>query len=358
MNGTPSLPGRLSASVLAGRSTAIARTAFRSYGIVIALAVLIVVVEIQSQNSFLTSGNLFLLGGQWAPIGVMAAGEALVIIAGGFDLSVGTTYSFSATLAASMLQHHSVALAILAAMAVGAGIGLVNGFLVTKVNINPFIATLGTSQAFLGIALVYSNGGTYTTGDPTISTLGSGAIGTVPVPLIVMAVVMIVLGSILAWTAYGRRIYAVGGNYNASFLSGMRADRVRMSTYVISGMCAALAGLMYLGRIGSAQAASTGVEFQVIAAVLIGGISIAGGEGSMWRVFVGLTVLATLQNFFFRAGVNDFWQQVVQGVVILMAVGLDAYPKRAYKRPLRAIVGDWRLRTKVTPQAPARYGGG
>jgi ribose transport system permease protein len=349
------IAARVKATPTAGRSIAMARTAFRSYGIVIALAVLVLVVEIQSHNSFLTSGNLFLLGGQWAPIGVMAAGEAMVIVAGGFDLSVGTTYVFSATLAASLLQHHhSVTLAIAAVFGLGAGIGLVNGLLVTKCNINPFIATLGTSQAFLGLGLVYSNGGTYTTSNEMVSRLGSGSVGSVPISLIVMSVVMIVLGSILAWSAYGRRVYSVGGNFDASFLSGMRADRVRMSTFVISGMTAALAGLMYLGRIGSAQAGSTGIEFNVLAAVLIGGISIAGGEGAMWRAFVGLTLLATLENFFFRAGVNDFWQQVVQGVVILMAVGLDAYPKRAYRRPLGAILAGWRLRTRMPDSSAAQ----
>jgi ribose transport system permease protein len=151
----------------------------------------------------------------------------------------------------------------------------------------------------------------------------------VPVPFLVMVVAGVVLGIVLARTSFGRNVYAVGGNASASFLAGVAVGRVRTLTYVISGLCAALAGMMFLGRVGSAQAsAGAGIELQVIAAVLIGGVSIAGGEGAMWRAGVGVAILAVLQNFFNRANVNSFWQSVVQGVIILLAVGLDSYGKR------------------------------
>jgi ribose/xylose/arabinose/galactoside ABC-type transport system permease subunit len=351
MSSTATVPPTRSPTDAGRRAASAIRTALKSYGILFALGLLILVIQLQS-GGFLTSENLFNLGGQWAAIGTMAAGETMVLIAGGFDLSVGTTYSFSATLAAYQLQHHqSIGVVILLVLALGAAIGLINGLLVTKANINPFVATLGTSQAFLGLALVYSNGGTFNTSNNLIITLGSGRVGEVPVSLIVMGVVMVVLGGVLAWTVYGRLIYAVGGNFDASFLSGVRADAIRISTYMISGIMAATAGLMFLGRVGSAQASSTGIEFNVLAAVLIGGISIAGGEGAMWRAFVGLALLASLQNFFFRTGVNDFWQQVVQGAVILLAVGLDAYPKRAHRRPLSATLGGWRARSRDARRA-------
>jgi ribose transport system permease protein len=148
---------------------------------------------------------------------------------------------------------------------------------------------------------------------------------------------MIVLGLVLAYTVYGRRIYAVGGNDEASFLGGVRTDRIRASTYVISGACAALAGVIYAGRIGSGQGnLAAGIELDVIAAALIGGISIAGGEGAMWRAAAGVALLAILQNFFNQANVGGFWQLVVKGGIIITAVGIDSYSKKRHRRPLGA----------------------
>jgi ribose/xylose/arabinose/galactoside ABC-type transport system permease subunit len=335
------------------RAGGLARASASSYGILIALGLLIVIVQIGNSN-FLTQDNLFNISEQWAPIAIMAAAQTFVLIGGGFDLSVGGTYAFSATLTAALVQHHPTAVALLAVAGLGIAIGVLNGLLVTKVNINPFITTLGTGQLMAGLALVYSNGATYSTVNSFIGTIGDGHVGPVPVPLIITVVVMVALGIILAWSVYGRAVYAVGGNFDATVLSGMRSDLVRGSTYVLSGLAASLAGVLYVGRIGSGQAnIGGGIEFDVISAALIGGISIAGGEGAMWRAAAGVALLAVLQNFFFLVGINGYWQEVVQGVVIVTAVGLDSYSKRRYRRPLRLMLSGLRVRDRagVSPEA-------
>ncbi|MGF7236018.1 MAG: ABC transporter permease [Frankia sp.] len=313
------------------------RTALRTYGILVALALLVILVT-SADPRFADSSNLFNLGQQWAPVGVMAVGMTLVLIAGGFDLSVGGTYAFSAVLAASMTQHgHSALLSLICCLGLGATVGLANGVLITKINVNPLVATLGSGQIVRGLVLVAFNGGTYNiTAGGFYDTLGSGYVGQIPVPLLVMMALGAALAVALARSDYGRSLYAVGGNPNASYVAGIRVDRVRISTYVVSGVTAAVAGAIYVGRVGSAQGSvGTGVELTVVAAVLIGGTSIAGGEGSMWRTAVGVAILAVLQNFFNAENVNAFWQSVVQGAVIIAAVGIDSYSKRPHRRPLR-----------------------
>jgi ribose transport system permease protein len=262
-----------------------------------------------------------------------------VLIGGGFDLSVGSVLAFSATLSASLVENHSAGVAFAGAMGMGVGVGLLNGLLVTWLNINPFVATLGTAQMVRGFALIYSDGGTYRTSSDFLEAIGRDEVAGVPVPLLIAVAILIGLGLLLAYSVYGRRVYAVGGNSEASFLAGIRTDRVRASTYVICGACAALAGVIYAGRIGSGQGnLAAGIELDVIAAALIGGISIAGGEGAMWRAAAGVALLAILQNFFNQANVGGFWQLVVKGAIIITAVGIDSYSKKQYRRPLRTTI--------------------
>jgi ribose transport system permease protein len=312
----------------------------RRYGILFAFIILLALVT-ASDNGFLDSKNLFNMGQQWAPVGVMAIGMTLVLISGGFDLSVGGTYALSAVIVSSMTQHgHSALTSALLALVIGAAVGLVNGVLITKININPLVATLGSGQVVRGLALVYSNGGTYNINPGGFyDKLGSGYVGPVPIPLIVMIGIGVVLAIVLARSDYGRSLYAVGGNAEASYLSGIRVDGIRILAYVVAGMCASVAGAIYVGRVGSAQGSvGTGIELTVIAAVLIGGTSIAGGEGAMWRTGIGIAILAVLQNFFNANNVNAFWQSVVQGGIIIAAVGLDSYGKRSHGRSLRTSV--------------------
>lgn len=325
-------------------------TQLREYGILVAL--LITVAVVQSVNSgFLTQDNLLNMGDQWAPVAIMAAGMTLVLIGGGFDLSVGATLALSATLSAIIAENHAPGVAFGVCMGVGCAVGLINGLLVTKLNVNPFVATLGTAQIVRGAALVYSDGGSVSISNGFYDWLGAGQIGALPVPFLLTIVIMVVFGLILAYSIFGRALYAVGGNDEASFVSGIRTDRVRITTYVISGACAALAGAIYAGRIGTGQGnLAAGIELDVIAAALIGGISIAGGQGAVWRAAAGVALLATLQNFFNHQNIDGFWQLVFKGMIIIAAVGLDSYAKRPHRRPLRAVARDLATRWRPAPK--------
>ena len=313
----------------------------QAYGILVALVVLIAIV--QSQNAeFLSKENLLNIASQWAAVGIMAVGMTFVLIGGGFDLSVGATFAFSATLGASLVQGHPATQAVIVAVAVGVLVGAVNGFLVTAVNVNPFVTTLSTALMVRGAALIYSDGQNYVVsrgseGNAFFDWLGDGKIATVPVPLVILILAFVVGGALLSFTVYGRSVYAVGGNEEAAYLSGVRVALVRGSTYAIAGVLAAIAGLIWVGRLGSgAPNIGVGIEFDVIAAALIGGISLAGGEGAMWRAAAGVAFLAVLQNFFNQSHIDAFVQTVIKGLIILIAVAADSYAKRPHKRPLRA----------------------
>jgi ribose/xylose/arabinose/galactoside ABC-type transport system permease subunit len=268
-----------------------------------------------------------------------------VLIGGGFDLSVGATLALSATLSAAIAEHNAPGLAFAAAIGLGLGVGVINGLLVAKANVNPFVATLGTAQMVRGFALIYSNGDSISMDNSFYDWLGAGQMGIFPVSFLLMVVVLVVFGLILAYSVYGRRLYSVGGNAEASFLSGIRTDALRASTYVISGGCAALAGALYAGRIGTGQGnLAAGIELDVIAAALIGGISIAGGQGAIWRAAAGVGLLAMLQNFFNQQNIGGFWQLVFKGAIIITAVGLDSYSKHPHRRPVRVVLRDMRVR--------------
>ena len=334
------------------------QTVLREYGILIALAIFVVIVQTQSSD-FLTQTNLLNIGQQWAPVGVMAVGMTFVLIAGGFDLSVGAIYALSATLGAGLAVHYSDWIALAAALGLGAGVGLVNGFLITKININPFIATLGMALIIRGFAFVYSEGNNYEVDSRLFNAFGFSYIGSVPVPFIILVGFLVAGAVVLRWFVYGRKIYSIGGNDEASWLAGIRTDRVRMSTYVLSGLTASVAGCIYIGRLGGGQAnIGIGIEFDVIAACLIGGISITGGLGAMWMTAAGLGFLAVLQNFFNLTNVSGYWQSIVKGGIIIGAVAIDSYGKRRHKRPLRLVLATRMRRTESRASPESSEGPG
>lgn len=325
------------------RAFHVAGGAMREYGIVVALVLMVVVVQ-SLNGQFLTQDNLLNIGDQWAPVAIMAAGMTFVLIGGGFDLSVGATLALSATVSAAISEHHAPGMGFAAAMGLGVAVGIINGLLVAKANVNPFVATLGTAQMVRGFALIYSNGDSISIDSGLYDWFGAGQIGIFPVSFVLMTVILVVFGLVLAYSVYGRRLYAVGGNSEASFLSGIKTDALRASTYVISGACAALAGVIYAGRIGTGQGnLAAGIELDVIAAALIGGISIAGGQGAIWRAAAGVALLAMLQNFFNQQNIGGFWQLVFKGLIIITAVGLDSYSKHPHRRPIRVMLRDMRL---------------
>lgn len=300
------------------------------YSMVGVLVVLVIIATILYPG-FLGLGNIGNILTQNSAIGLVAIGMTFVIISGGFDLSVGATYALSATLFAGItIQSGSVVLAWFAAMAAGAAVGVVNGLIISKINVNPFVATLGTSSIVSGLAYIYSNSAPFVVNDvPAFQDLALSAIAGIKLPIIILVVAFVVSALFIAKTTIGRNIYAVGGNREAAWLSGLRVKGINGSTYVVAGLLAALAGTMDASRLGVGQADVGGTTaLDAIAIVVVGGTSLLGGEGAIWRSAVGLLILATLTNVFYSLNVSQNWQLIAKGVIVVAAVAVDAIARR------------------------------
>jgi ribose transport system permease protein len=300
----------------------------RTYGIVLAFVCLVVVVAALSPG-FATQSNIFNLFSQWAPAGIMAAAMTFVILAGGFDLSIANGFSLCAVTAAGVGRTEDPAVAFLAALAVGLAIGLVNGVLVAGAKINPFITTVGTGFILGGIALVVTGNIAYVVDNPDFGTIGAGRWHGFPYSGMVLIFCLVAGGLVLAKTVYGESIYAVGGNAEASRLSGIRINTIVGSTYVLSGLSMGVAGIITASQLNSAQAnINPNIVFDVITIVVVGGTSLAGGIGSMWRTAVGLGIIATISNAFSLADIDPNYQDIVKGGIIVGALALDVYARR------------------------------
>jgi ribose transport system permease protein len=312
--------------------------ALRTYGVVATLVVLVVLVSLKS-SVFLHSENLMNIASQWAPAGIMAVGMTFVILTGGFDLSVGSVFSLSAVTAAGVGRTHSPLVAFAAALGVALAIGIVNGVVVTLLEVNAFIATLGSSFAVSGIGLVATGNAAYLVNNPSFSRLGAGRFHTIPYSGMVLAGALVLGGLVLARSVYGQMIYAVGGNVEASRLAGLRTRLVVGSTYALSGLCAGLAGVITASQLSSASPTiSPNIVFDVITIVVVGGTSLAGGYGAMWRTAVGLGILATLQNGLNLLDIDPNYQNIIKGGIIVGALALDSYARRLARRTTTRVV--------------------
>jgi len=305
----------------------------RTYGIVFALVVLIVTVT-ASNPTFLSSTNIFNMLSQWAPAGIMAIGMTYVILTGGFDLSIAAGYSLCAVTAAALGQAgHDPMVCFLAAIGVGLVLGVANGGLVSLIGINPFIATVGSGFIMSGVTLLITDNKAYIVDDPSFATLGSGDVAGFPYTGMLLIGLMVIGGLILSRTVYGQWIYAVGGNREASRLSGIRSQLTEASTYVVSGLCMGIAGIITASQLSSAQAdIDPDIVFDVITIVVVGGTSLAGGIGSMWRSAVGLALIATITNAFSLLDLNPFYQDLAKGIIIVGALALDVWSRRLARR--------------------------
>jgi ribose transport system permease protein len=303
----------------------------RSYGIVVAFVALFVTLSATS-DVFLTKDNLLNLAFQAAPIGILACGGALVFIAGGFDLSVGAIASFSAVIAGKAFVSGGVPVwpAMILGALTGLGFGVMNGVLVTVGRVNAFIATLATNFIVYGIAVAVTGGFLVSISAESWSTLGLGTVGSINYPIFVWLGFALFCGFVLSRTALGRYIYAAGGNAEAARLSGVRVGVVKASTFAISGLSAGIAGVILASEVGTAQADADnlGNTFNAITAVVLGGISILGGEGAIWRAVLGAFFLQMLANGFNLLNVQPVYQAVFKGVILLAAVSLDAWARR------------------------------
>lgn len=298
------------------------------FGVTLSLALLIVAVSVWAPR-FLSTTNLMNVARNFAFNTAAAVGEAFVILAGGIDLSVGSVISLAGVVTPLLLQYGwGLWTAIGAGVAVGALCGLFNGVLVTKAKMPPLIPTLGMLSIARGLALVITRGRPITDfGEhgAAFLKLGQGYLfGVIPYPVVYMALVIFLGWLVLSRTPFGYAIYAIGGNEEASRLAGIPVDRIKTLTYVISGAVAALTGILLASRLSVGNATNgQGDELEVIAAAVIGGISLSGGKGTVLGVLVGSAIIGVLRNAMVLARVSSFWQEVVIGSVIVLAVLLD-----------------------------------
>lgn len=295
-------------------------------GPLLGLIILIVIVTVLNP-SFLEPLNILNLLRQVAINALIAFGMTFVILTGGIDLSVGSILALSSAIMANlMLSGWDPILAIIAGCVLGGVMGVVNGVLITKGRMAPFIATLATMTIFRGLTLVYTNGNPITgLGDSLMFQLfGRGYFLGIPVPAITMIIVFAVLWIVLHKTPFGRKTYAIGGNEKASIISGIKVDRVKIMIYSLVGMLSALAGAILTSRLNSAQpTAGTSYELDAIAAVVLGGTSLTGGRGRIVGTLIGALIIGILNNGLNLLGVSSFYQMVVKGIVIAIAVLLD-----------------------------------
>jgi ribose transport system permease protein len=304
----------------------------RDYGIVVFAIALFIYFSVAS-SVFLTSQNLLNVLFQNATIGIAACAVTLTIIAGNFDLSLGSIFVLSEVLAAYAAVHLGVWWAFPVAILSGVAMGLINGLLVTKLRVNAFLATLATALTFGGIAVGVTHGGLLITPSSSVFTfLGQHRIAGIQYPVIIFAVVAIVLQLVLAYTVFGRHLYGVGDNRNAARLSGLNVDRTVIFTFVITGAACGLSGLIDASTTGSGTSDTSGLggglALLAIAGVALGGTSIFGGVGSVWRTVLGVLMLGVITNGFNLLAVPDYWQNIVRGLLIIFAVAISTMVER------------------------------
>jgi ribose transport system permease protein len=309
-------------------------------GALIILLALVVAFSLAADN-FLTVDNLRNILRQYSVPAILAVGQTVVIVSAGIDLSVASTAALSGSVMGVMYAHEGYPepVALLMGLAAGFAVGAINGFVITKWRVPDFIATLGAFTAVRGVALLVTDGlpvPDYTkaqegrTVPETVTTLGADSVFGIPLIAVVAGVCALIGWFILSRTTLGRSAYAIGGNREAARVSGIRVERVKWSIYVFSGLMAAIAGFMLTGRQGSANALmGEGMELQSIAAVVVGGTNLFGGEGTIGGTIIGVLIIGVLNNGLNILGVADFWQRVVNGSIIVAVVALDQWRRRA-----------------------------
>ena len=303
----------------------------------VAFAALVVVIWILAPV-FMTPRNLLNISKNFSFIALMSLGETLVIISGGIDLSVGSVCALSAVVtmmlmrflsatAAAQLPGATIALAALLALMLGALIGLVNGLLIARVRLSPFVTTLGMLSVARGMTYVLTQGrAQYPVGPDAaaFTRFANGAVLGLPTQLVYLLVLAVIMALALRHLVWGRHLYAVGGNAQAAALAGVRVPRVVISVYVLSGLAAGFSGVLIAGWLGAAPAnLATGYELRVIAAAVIGGANLAGGAGGAAGAVIGAALIEVIRNGFVLIGANTYWEEVFVGVIIIIAVLVD-----------------------------------
>ncbi|WP_253944250.1 ABC transporter permease [Pseudogemmobacter hezensis] len=311
-----------------GFSRYFSRDMLLQYGVVWAFALLLILGFIAYPRLFALQ-NLQNILSQAAPLGIVAVAMTFVIISGGFDLSVAAIFALGAVVFAGHADGLGLWGAAGAVLLISVICGVINGFIITKMKVNPFVATLGTGSIFGGGAFLYSNSAPQVPDNFDFGILGTERFLGWPISIWILLAVFVIGAFVLARTVYGRSLYALGGNEEAARLSGISVDLIRGSAYVLTAVCAGLGGMILSSRLGVGQADMGGsLALDAIAVVVIGGTSLLGGEGAVWRTAIGLLIIATLTNVFDSLAINTNVQQVVKGVIVIFAVALDLYARR------------------------------
>ena len=299
-------------------------------GIIVAFLVLCVFLSIfpKTSGSFFTRQNIFNVLRQISTNLFLACGMTMVIILGGIDLSVGSIIALSGCISAGCVARYNLPLpiALLMGLLVGLCVGMFNGVVISKTTIPAFIVTLATMNIAKGLAYVYTGGSPVRVVTKEWQFLGAGYIGIFPTPVVILIIVLVITAIIMNRTKMGRHMYAVGGNQQAAEFSGIKVEKVKFFVHAFSGLMAGLAGIVLASRMYSGQpTAGDGAEMDAIAAVVVGGTSMAGGSGKIGGTIIGGLIIGVLNNGLNLLNVNSFWQYVVKGVVILLAVFLDYF---------------------------------
>lgn len=339
--------GTLNSKGMSGAALALHLMKLRTF---IALFAVLVFFSLAAPN-FLSTANLILMSKHVALNALLAIGMTFVIITGGIDLSVGSIVGLCGMVAGGLILNgidlgfgytifFNVPEIILITLAVGVGVGIINGLLITKLNVAPFIATLGTLYVMRGLALLSSDGATFANlvgreeyGTTGFAILGAGSFLGLPLTIWILVAVALAAAYIAGKTPLGRHIFAVGGNERAAGLSGIRVNRVKMFVYMFSGFCAALVGLIISSQLMASHPA-TGETFELnaIAAAVLGGTSMSGGRGTIGGTIIGAFVIGILSDGLVMMGVSSFWQTVIKGVVIIAAVVVDQAQRKLQQR--------------------------
>lgn len=303
-------------------------------GILVGFFVLCLVLSILS-DAFLTGANISNVLRQASTNANLAVGMTIALIICGIDLSVGSVLALSGTLTAGLIVNNNVpvGIAIVIGLTVGTFLGFINGQIISRTGMPPFIVTLAMMQIARGVVYVYTNGMPVRVMTESFNAVGSGYVGPIPLPVLYSAILMITVGIILSKTKLGRRIYAVGGNRDAAKFSGISIAKVEVFTYTLTAFLSALSGIVLCARMYSGQpTVGIGFELDAIAAAVLGGTSFSGGIGRIGGTLIGVLVIAVLNNGLNLMNVNSFWQSIAKGLVILIAVYFDLAKKKKSKK--------------------------
>jgi ribose transport system permease protein len=310
----------------------------RQSDLLVLLTVLVVLCIIVSFLTpvFFSQRNIMNTLRQVSLTAICGFGLTMVILVGEIDLSVGSQQAIAGISSIYILNAtHSIPLAIAAALGCGVIVGAINGILVTKAKINSLIATLGTMAIWRGVAMVVTGAVSIQSGVDGFQRLATGFIGFIPNAVIIATVLYIIIYYVLNHTTFGRKIYAIGGNKEASRLAGLPVDRIKFLVYIASGVLTMLSGVLLASRMASAQpSAGTGFEMVVVASVILGGVSLTGGIGTIAGALIGMIILGVLQNGLTLLDVSSFWQDITRGMVIILAVFVDGLRKESIAKRL------------------------